>query len=106
VQNRDWNQLSLKSALRFVGIEPPKWHDVGFILEKEKDRFLQWFKNEIERFAFSSRKLRREREPSMYGDEELSLTPEEMYHKYDAEVSLEDAAFVYEKCEELLSRRE
>jgi HEPN domain-containing protein len=98
-------ELSLKSALRFVGIEPPKWHDVGFILEKEKDRFPQWFKNEIERFAFISRKLRREREPSMYGDEELSLTPEEMYHKYDAEVSLEDAAFVYEKCEDLLSRR-
>ncbi|MBU4373450.1 MAG: HEPN domain-containing protein [Candidatus Methanoperedenaceae archaeon] len=26
-------ELSLKSALRFVGIEPPKWHDVGFILK-------------------------------------------------------------------------
>jgi HEPN domain-containing protein len=61
--------------------------------------------NEIEKFAFISRKLRREREPSMYGDEELRLTPEELYHEYDAKVSLEDAISVYEKCEELLSER-
>jgi hypothetical protein len=27
--------------------------------------------------------MRREREPSMYGDEELSLTSEELYGKYD-----------------------
>jgi HEPN domain-containing protein len=39
----------------------------------------------------------------MYGDEELRLTPEELYHEYDAKVSLEDAISVYEKCEELLS---
>jgi HEPN domain-containing protein len=55
---------------------------------------------------FISRKLRREREPSMYGDEELSLTPEELYHEYDAKVSLEDAVFVYRKCEELVSGTE
>jgi len=27
-------ELSLKAALRFVGIEPPKWHDVGIVLKK------------------------------------------------------------------------
>ncbi len=95
-------ELSLKSALRFVGIEPPKWHDVGFIYEKEADRFPQWFRNEINKLKFISRKLRREREPSMYGDEELDLTLDELYYEYDAKVSLEDAVFVYTMCEKLL----
>ena len=27
-------ELSLKATLRLVGIEPPKWHDVGPILRK------------------------------------------------------------------------
>ncbi|HYN44820.1 MAG TPA: HEPN domain-containing protein [Candidatus Limnocylindrales bacterium] len=101
-QSQECVELCLKSALRFVGIEPPKWHDVGFIFEKEADRFPDWFKNEIDKLKFISRKLRREREPSMYGDEELDLTPDELYHEYDAKVSLEDAVFVYELCEKLI----
>lgn len=102
-QSQECVELCLKSALRFVGIEPPKWHDVGFIFEKEADRFPQWFKSEIEKLMFISRKLRRERETSMYGDEELNLTPDELYHEYDARVFLEDAVFIYEMCEKLLS---
>ena len=51
---------------------------------------------------FISKRMRREREPSMYGDEDLSLTPDELYSEYDARVSLEDAEFVYKKCEELM----
>ena len=100
-QSQECVELCLKSALRFVGVEPPKWHDVGFILKKERDRFPEWFKEEIEKLAFISKRMRREREPSMYGDEELSLTSEELYGKYDAEVSLEDAEFVYKMCAEL-----
>lgn len=38
-QSQECVELCLKSVLRFVGIEPPKWHDVGFILETEKERF-------------------------------------------------------------------
>lgn len=101
-QSQECVELCLKSALRFVGIEPPKWHDVGFILKKERDKFPEWFKKEIERLAFISKRMMRERAPSMYGDEELSLTPEELYSEYDAKISLEDADFVYNKCEELM----
>lgn len=101
-QSQECVELCLKSALRFVGIEPPKWHDVGFILKRERDRFPEWFKNEVEKLAFISKRMRREREPSMYGDEDLSLTPDELYSEYDARVSLEDAEFVYKKCEELM----
>lgn len=65
-QSQECVELCLKSVLRFVGIEPPKWHDVG---------------------------------------EELSIAPEEIYHEYDAKVSSEDASFVYEKCEKLISEK-
>lgn len=36
-------ELSLKAALRLVGIEPPNWHDVGPVLREERERFPQWF---------------------------------------------------------------
>ncbi|MGB9760466.1 MAG: HEPN domain-containing protein [Thermoproteota archaeon] len=29
-------ELALKAALRLVGIEPPKWYDVGPILKREE----------------------------------------------------------------------
>jgi len=28
-QSQEAVELSLKAALRLVGVEPPKWHDVG-----------------------------------------------------------------------------
>jgi len=61
-------ELLLKAALRLVGIEPPKWHDVGAILKREVERFPGWFRSEVPKLARISRKLRREREPAMYGD--------------------------------------
>lgn len=68
-------ELMLKAALRLVGVEPPKWHDVGPILRREASRFPQWFREEIPWIARISRRLRREREPSMYGDEESGVQP-------------------------------
>ena len=38
-QSQEAVELSLKGVLRLTGIEPPKWHDVGPILKKEKTRF-------------------------------------------------------------------
>ena len=60
-QSQEAVELSLKGALRFFGIEPPKWHDVGIILIENKDRFPEWFKSEIEGIASTSRWLGRER---------------------------------------------
>jgi len=69
----------LKAALRFVGIEPPKWRDVGPVLIENGDRFPDWFQEEIEEAASVSRWLGREREPSMYGDEETGLPTQRLY---------------------------
>ncbi|MDK6028910.1 HEPN domain-containing protein [Ignisphaera sp. 4213-co] len=32
-------ELSLKAALRLVGVEPPKWRDVGPVLVEFSERF-------------------------------------------------------------------
>ncbi len=65
-QSQESVEMALKGALRYVGIEPPKWHDVGIILRKEVQKFPEWFTENLDRLTLISRELRREREPSMY----------------------------------------
>lgn len=101
-QSQECVELSLKGALRYVGIEPPKWHDVGIILRKEAKRFPEWFGENVDRLALISRELRREREPSMYGDSELNLPPQELYTKLDAEDAVKNANFVLGLCKRLV----
>ncbi len=93
-QSQEAVELALKAALRLAGIEPPKWHDVGPVLRREKSRFPGWFQNLIDRLASISRSLRKERELAMYGDEEAGIPAEELYIRYDAEQALEQAEVV------------
>ena len=44
-QSQEVVELTLKAALRLMGIEPPKWHDAGPIIKREK--FPEWLKNEL-----------------------------------------------------------
>jgi HEPN domain-containing protein len=101
-QSQEAVELSLKAALRLVGVEPPKWHDVGPILMQNRDRFPEWFREKIPKLASISRRLRREREASMYGDEETGLPPESLYTDEDAKEALSYANLVYEACIKLL----
>jgi len=93
----------LKAALRATGVEPPKWHDVGPVLRANTERFPGWFREEISRLARISRKLRREREPSLYGDEETGTPPDELYFREDAEEALEMAEYTFNVVSKLLS---
>lgn len=102
-QSQEAVELALKGVLRLAGIEPPKWHDVGPILKDNMGRFPQWFAENIEELASISRELRREREPSMYGDEETSTPPYKLYSRIDAEKALSNARKVLDMCERLLA---
>ena len=95
-------ELSLKAALRLVCVEPPKWHDVGPVLVQFSDRFPEWFRELIPELAAISRWLRREREPSMYGDEELGLPPTRLYTEPYARKALEGARMVLDAVMRLL----
>jgi len=101
-QSQEAVELALKASLRIVGIEPPKFHDVGPILRRNSSSFPKWFRAEIDKMASISRILRREREPSMYGDEELALPPDELYTLEDAKTALDGCAFVFNNCKRLL----
>jgi len=96
-------ELALKASLRLGGIEPPKWHDVGPILKRERDKFPKWFHEKIDELASMSRSLRKERELAMYGDEETGVPPEELYIRSDAEYALNVAETVLSSVNRLLS---
>jgi len=99
-------ELLLKSALRLIGLDVPKWHDVGPVLRKEASRFPIWFQKEVRKLAQISRKLRREREPSMYGDEESGTPPDELYFREDAEEALNQAKYVHSMVKKLFESAE
>jgi len=51
----------------------------------------------------TSRKLRRERETSLYGDEETGTPPDELYFREDAEEALEMVEYTFNGVSKLLS---
>jgi HEPN domain-containing protein len=91
-------ELALKGALRRVGVEVPRVHDVGVFLKEHISKFPIGFQDKVDRLASVSRKLRREREVSFYGDEDVGAPPQMLYMEEDARSALEDARFVLESC--------
>ena len=55
-------ELALKGTLRAVGIEPPKFHDVGGLLLEHESKFSPDVRERLPRAAAISKRLRRERE--------------------------------------------
>lgn len=95
-------ELSLKAALRSAGLEVPHLHDVGIILKDHRTKFPESFEQEIDRLAAISRRLRREREVSFYGDEETGASPQQLYIQADAQTALTDAELVLAFCRALI----
>jgi hypothetical protein len=85
-------ELALKGMLRQIGVEPPKWHDVGSLLIKYRDRFEQRVAERLERIAAASDWLRGERELSFYGEEDF--IPTEEYDVEHGRRAIADARFI------------
>lgn len=83
--------LALKGMLRQIGIEPPKWHDVGQLILEYKTRFPDEVSAQAEKLAGISAWLRKEREFSFYGD--IDFIPTEQYSKDDSQRTIDDAVF-------------
>lgn len=84
-------ELALKGMLRQAGIDPPKWHDVGGIIEEQRHLFPAGVQREIPRLSRISKWLRKERELSFYGD--IDFIPSEEYTSKDAQRAIRDANF-------------
>ncbi|RJR50350.1 MAG: HEPN domain-containing protein [Desulfobacteraceae bacterium] len=95
-------ELALKGMLRQVGIEPPKWHDVGPHLKEFQERFEEPVRAHIQRLAAVSKWLRKEREFSFYGD--IDFIPTEEYSREDALRAMEDAVFVVGVAEQTIEK--
>jgi HEPN domain-containing protein len=88
--------------LRALSIEYTKTHDPGKILEANKERLPEWLKGELDYLTYTSRWLRAEREPSMYGDEAEGIPPDKLYNEAYCAKALEAAERVYSLAERLL----
>jgi len=88
-------ELALKATLRFYGIEPPKWHDVGALLDENQDRFPRAMQERLVEIKVISARLRKEREVSMYGDEVLGLPPSRLFSEGEATQAAAWAELVY-----------
>jgi len=85
-------ELAEKAMLREVGIDPPKWHDVGKILLENAEFFPEEVKPHLPELAKISKRLRKERELAFYGD--IDFIPTEEYSKEDALLAIKEAEYV------------
>lgn len=93
-------ELALKGMLRKLGIEPPKQHDVGYLLIEYRDKLPDEVKNKVDFIANISKWLRKEREFSFYGDVDFIPTLE--YKKEDGEKALKDLEMVIDAAEKVI----
>jgi len=93
-------ELSLKAALRAVGVEYPKKHDVSRVLLRVRERFPAPFT--VEEFARTSRELVQLREPAMYGDEVRMISSSALFRKEQVEEVLAKARKTHETCRALI----
>lgn len=93
-------ELSLKGMLRFVGVEPPKIHDVGGLLLEHEEKFPADIAKQLKELADISKRLRKERELAFYG--EIDFIPTEEYTKEDAEEVIKDALLAASTAKKLI----
>ncbi|MCD6399460.1 HEPN domain-containing protein [candidate division WOR-3 bacterium] len=91
-ESQELVELACKAILRQIGIEPPKWHDVGKLIIEYKERLPKEAKKDVKKIAEISHWLRKERELSFYGD--IDFIPTEEYTREDAKKAMSDARFV------------
>jgi HEPN domain-containing protein len=103
-QSQEGVELALKAALRLVGIDFPKWHNVGPLLEKEREKFPEVFKQRISKLALISEKLSNLREDAMYGNEQKGKGPSSLFTKADSEEILDEANLCLNEVENLFEK--
>jgi HEPN domain-containing protein len=82
-------ELVQKAILRKIGIDPPKWHDVGDIIKTNLESIPKEYHTKILDLILVAKWLRGERELSFYGD--IDFIPTEEYTTNDAEKAIQAA---------------
>jgi len=100
-ESQELIELCLKALLRISGIDPPRSHDVSEILTDNLLRLPKEIQTHATALAKISKKMRRDRELSFYGSEDL--TPSDFYKEEDAQEAFQDAKWVYSTCRRVIS---
>ena len=99
-ESQELIELCLKALLRLSGIEPPRSHDVSDILTASAAKLPREVRPHAGALARISKRLRRDRELSFYGSEDL--TPSAFYEEEDAREALENAKWVHSLCNKMV----
>ncbi len=81
-------ELVLKGALRFIGVDPPKRHDVRGTLARFIERLPDEWRTTMEEIEEASAGLARDRAHAFYGDEEALVPASELFVETDAQLAL------------------
>ena len=96
-------ELLLKGLLRRVGVDPPKWHDVGRVVESHQNLFNDEIRSHVSRIVKISSRLRKDRELSFYGDDDF--LPSQNYDSSDSDLCLADADFLIDLVQRFFNER-
>lgn len=96
-------ELATKAVLHQIGIDPPRWHDVGPLLAEYRGRLPAGAAEAVDAIALISRRLRKERELAFYGD--VDFIPTEAYGPDEARRAMDDAQQVIAWAEGCLEAR-
>jgi HEPN domain-containing protein len=83
-ESQDVVELVLKGALRFVGVEPAKRHDVHDLVEQFIDRFPPEWRQVMSELGPALTQLAQDRAPAFYGREAEDVPPSELFGEGDA----------------------
>jgi len=93
-------ELVSKALVRHLGADPAPIHDVGDQLRELQNRVVPDKHDALTRLIAASKELRRDRELSFYGAEDL--TPTEFYSEADAELAMKHAEDGYKVATEIV----
>jgi hypothetical protein len=77
-------ELILKGTLRFIGVDPPKRHDVRLMVVQFVERLPATWAPALEDLAGAATELTHARAEAFYGDEETLTPASELFDRDDA----------------------
>jgi hypothetical protein len=81
-------ELILKGALRFIGVDPPKRHDVRGVLVRFLERFPAEWRDALSEIEEDSTELVQDRARAFYGDEEDMVPASDLFSETEARRAL------------------
>lgn len=98
-------EFIVKGALRFIGVDPPKRHDVHVVLTQFIDRLPAEWGQALSELTGDLNRLAQERSPAFYGDEAADIPPSELFGEADARRAMAVADRLLELYTRLLTEK-